>query len=109
MSKIAMTTALLLLLTAGPAGAQDFAGSLMECSACQMLLKMIEISSDGDTQDLVVDMTQQCSLLKANEDRRACIQFYSAYGPKFIRAIRDRRAHGESVQQMCTHMGYCSR
>ena len=86
---------------AGPAMAQ---GGL-ECMACQMVLGLVE-SSAGDGKDICVDASRQCSLLPPG-DREACATFYAAMGPKFIKAIKERRAKGQSLESVCRAMSYC--
>ncbi len=80
-------------------------GDYMECVACQMVLRLVEASA-ADAKDISVDASRQCSLLPA-ADREACVKFYSTMGPKFINALKSRRAKGESVESICRSMGYC--
>jgi len=80
-------------------------GDYMECVACQMVLRLVEASA-ADAKDITVDATRQCSLLPA-ADREACVKFYAAMGPKFITALKNRRAKGESTENICRTMSYC--
>jgi hypothetical protein len=86
-----------------PARAQE--GGYLECMACKMVLGLVE-SSAGDDPDITVDASKQCSLLPPG-DREACGKFYSTMGPKFIKALRARRAKGESLENICRTMDYC--
>ncbi|KAF0232854.1 MAG: hypothetical protein FD177_2211 [Desulfovibrionaceae bacterium] len=79
--------------------------SYMECAACQLVLGLVE-SSAGDGSDVVVDASKQCSLLPVT-DREACVTFYAAMGPKFIKALKDKRAKGENLESVCRSMDYC--
>ncbi|WP_243311556.1 saposin domain-containing protein [Fundidesulfovibrio agrisoli] len=101
--RITFLTALLAGLMFSNSLAQG--GDYMECVACQMVLRLVEASA-ADAKDITVDATRQCSLLPA-ADREACVKFYSAMGPKFINALKNRRAKGESVESICRSMGYC--
>ncbi len=87
----------------GEARAQ--AGDYMECAACQLVLKLVE-SSAGDANAVVVDAQRQCAVLE-KADREACERFYADVGPKFIKALKARRAKGESLETICRAMGYC--
>lgn len=95
--------AVLAAFVASPALAQN--GDYMECAACQLVLRLVE-SSAGDGRDVVVDASRQCSILPPG-DRDACVKFYAAMGPKFIKALKDRRAKGESLETICRAMSYC--
>ncbi len=99
----AAVAAVVLFVSAGAPAAQ--AASYMECAACQLVLGLVE-SSAGDGSDVVVDASRQCSLLPA-ADRDACVTFYAAMGPKFIKALKDRRAKGENLEGVCRSMDYC--
>jgi hypothetical protein len=103
MMKTLLLAAVLTTYTAGAAVAQN--GDYMECAACQLVLRLVE-NSAGDDKDVVVDARRQCSLL-APGDREACVKFYAAMGPKFIKALKDRRAKGESLESICRTMSYC--
>lgn len=98
----AAMAAVALFVSAGAPAAQS--ASYMECAACQLVLGLVE-SSAGDGGD-VVDASKQCSLLPA-VDREACVKFYAAMGPKFIKALKDRRAKGENLESVCRSMDYC--
>ena len=80
-------------------------GGYLECMACKMVLGLVE-NSAGDARDITVDASKQCSLLPPG-DREACAKFYAAEGPKFIRALKARRAKGESLEDICRAMTYC--
>lgn len=80
-------------------------GGYLECSACQLVLGLVE-SSAGDGQDVTVDASRQCSLLPAG-DRAECERFYAAMGPKFLKALKERRAKGASLEDVCRAMAYC--
>lgn len=95
--------ALALFVSAGVPAAQS--ASYMECAACQLVLGLVE-SSAGDGSDVVVDASKQCSLLPA-ADREACVKFYAAMGPKFIKALKDKRAKGDNLESICRSMDYC--
>jgi len=92
-----------LFVSAGASVAQS--ASYMECAACQLVLGLVE-SSAGDGNDVVVDASRQCSLLPA-ADREACVKFYAAMGPKFIKALKDKRAKGQDLESVCRSMDYC--
>ncbi|GAB6035718.1 hypothetical protein JCM15519_02770 [Fundidesulfovibrio butyratiphilus] len=77
----------------------------LECTACQLFLSLIDASAPGDGQ-VVVDASHQCALLPPG-DREACTKFYATYGPKMVKAIKHRRAKGESLDQICRAMSYC--
>ncbi|WP_027190191.1 saposin domain-containing protein [Fundidesulfovibrio putealis] len=98
----AAIAALALFVSAGAPVAQS--ASYMECAACQLVLGLVE-SSAGEG-DVVVDASKQCSLLPA-ADREACVKFYAAMGPKFIKALKDKRAKGENLESVCRSMDYC--
>jgi len=88
-----------------PAKAQS--SDYLECAACQLMLRLVESSAEGaDGKTLVVDASRQCIILDP-ADRQACERFYAAYGPKFIKALKDRRAKGQSLDQICRAMGTC--
>jgi hypothetical protein len=89
----------------GPVRAQS-QGDYMECAACQLILKMVEGSYTDGGKDIVVDASRQCAILPPG-DRDACTRFYAGFGPKFIKAVKDRRARGESMEAICSAMGYC--
>ena len=97
----AAVAAVALFVSAGASTARS--ASYMECAACQLVLGLVE-SSAGD--DVVVDASRQCSLLPA-ADRDACAKFYAAMGPKFIKALKDRRAKGDNLESVCRSMDYC--
>lgn len=94
--------AVLAALAVGQAHAQ---GDYMECTACQLVLGLVDASA-GDGKDFVVDTSKQCALLPPG-DRGACTAFYATMGPKFIKALKDRRARGESLESVCRAMSYC--
>lgn len=77
----------------------------LECTACQLFLSLIDASAPGDGK-VVVDASRQCALLPP-ADREACTKFYATYGPKMVKAIKERRAKGESMDQICRAMSYC--
>lgn len=99
---LAAAAALTLTLAPVRAGAQ---GGYLECSACQLVLGLVE-STAGDGQDITVDASRQCSLLPA-ADRAACEKFYAEMGPKFIKALKERRAKGATLEDVCRAMAYC--
>lgn len=99
----AAVAAVALFVSAGAPMAQS--ASYMECAACQLVLGLVE-SSAGDGNDVVVDASKQCSLLPV-ADRDACVKFYAAMGPKFIKSLKDRRAKGENLESVCRSMDYC--
>ncbi|MFP5223368.1 MAG: saposin domain-containing protein [Acidobacteriota bacterium] len=99
----ATVAALALFVSAGAPAAQS--AGYMECAACQLVLGLVE-SSAGDGSDVVVDASRQCSLLPA-ADRDTCVKFYAAMGPKFIKALKERRAKGQDLEGVCRSMGYC--
>lgn len=84
--------------------AQD--AGFLECSSCQIILDLSATSAPPGAKDVQVDMAKPCSILQPG-DQKACAQFFAGYGPKFIKAIQERRAKGESYHQMCGRMGYC--
>ncbi len=104
---VMLAAALGLLLTWAmvPTKVQAQDGGFMECSACQIILDLSASSAPVGATNIEVD-TKPCALLTAG-DQKACTQFFTAYSPKFIRAIQERRAKGESYHQMCARMGYC--
>ncbi|MFZ5427427.1 MAG: hypothetical protein ACOZEN_10655 [Thermodesulfobacteriota bacterium] len=93
-----------LILAGGAAQAQT--GSYMECTACQLVLGMVDAST-GDGGDIAVDARKQCALLPDAADRASCEMFYAQMGPKFIKALKARRSKGESLESVCGSMGYC--
>ncbi|WP_243364085.1 saposin domain-containing protein [Fundidesulfovibrio terrae] len=95
--------AMIVACTAGQAPAQS--GSYMECTACQLVLGLVDASA-GDGQNIAVDASKQCALLPPG-DRAACEKFYAEMGPKFIKALKARRAKGESLESICRAMAYC--
>ncbi|MBI4807140.1 MAG: hypothetical protein HY795_18140 [Desulfovibrio sp.] len=103
MIKTLLLSVVLTACTASAAMAQS--GGYMECTACQLVLGLVEASA-GDGQNIVVDASKQCSLLPPG-DRDACVKFYAAMGPKFIQALKDRRAKGEGLDAICRAMSYC--
>lgn len=100
-----LALAALLALAPRPCPAQE--GGFMECSACQILLDLSASSAPPGAAQVEVD-TKPCTLLDA-ADQKACTQFFTTYGPRFIKAVQKRRAQGESYHQMCARMGYCPR
>lgn len=82
-------------------------GSYLECTACQLVLGLVDASA-GNGQDVVVDASKQCALLPPG-DREACVKFYATTGPKFIKILKARRAKGESLEDICRAMDYCPR
>jgi len=78
----------------------------MECTACQLVLGMVDAST-GDGENLAVDAGKQCALLPSAADRAACERFYAEMGPKFIKALKAKRAKGESLESVCRAMAYC--
>lgn len=102
-SIFAAVAAVALFVSVGVPAAQS--ASYMECAACQLVLGLVE-SSAGDGNDVVVDASRQCSLLPA-ADREACVKFYAAMGPKFIKALKDKRAKGHDLESVCRSMDYC--
>lgn len=106
MRKLFSAAALAAVMTlAGQAG-QAQTGSYMECTACQLVLGMVDASAD-DGGDIAVDARKQCALLPDAADRASCETFYARMGPKFIKALKARRAKGESLESVCGVMGYC--
>ena len=91
------------LLTGGYAAAQ---AGYLECTACQMVLGLVE-STSGSGAGVSVDARKQCSLLREQADRERCERFWAEVGPKFIKALKDRRAKGEGMESICRSMGYC--
>ena len=101
--RVILAAMLVVVLTAGRSFAQDG----VECMVCQMVLSMVE-SSLGDGKNIGMDAGRQCALLP-EADRAECMRFYAAMGPKFIKAIKNRTARGESLEDLCRSMGYCAR
>ncbi len=108
MKNIVLTCALVAVLSgtsATPAKAQST--DYLECAACQLMLRLVESSADGAAgQNIVVDASRQCVILEP-ADRQACERFYATFGPKFIKALKERRAKGQSLDQICREMGTC--
>jgi hypothetical protein len=100
----AIWAVLVLVLTwSGLALAQN---DYLECGACQLMLKLVDSSVVGSGKNIVVDATKQCGIL-APGDRKACVDFYAAYGPKFIKALKERQVKGQSLEGICKEIGYC--
>ena len=108
MKKYALCCALVAALCgAGALPAKAQSSDYLECAACKLMLRLVESSAEGtDGKNLVVDASRQCVLLDP-ADRQACERFYATYGPKFIKALKDRRAKGQSLDQICQTMGTC--
>jgi len=86
-------------------GAASAQGGYLECTACQLVLGLIQ-NTMGDEKALTVDASRQCALLDAR-DRAACEAFYASMGPKFLKAFKERLAKGESLESVCRAMRYC--
>ncbi|GFK94287.1 hypothetical protein NNJEOMEG_02129 [Fundidesulfovibrio magnetotacticus] len=102
MFPLALALAAALVLTGESARAQ---GGYLECTACQLVLGLVQASM-GDADALAVDASRQCSLL-APADRAACEAFYASMGPKFLKAFRERLKKGETLEGVCRAMSYC--
>ena len=108
MKKLAVYCALAAVFCGvGVGAARAQSTDYLECAACQLLLRLVESSAEGtEGKNIVVDASRQCVILDP-ADRQACERFYAAYGPKFIKALKDRRAKGQSLDQICRAMGTC--
>lgn len=80
-------------------------GGYLECTACQLVLGLIQ-GAMGDAATFTVDASRQCALLDA-KDRAACEAFYASMGPKFLKAFKERLARGENLEAICRAMSYC--
>lgn len=90
------------LVLAGQSRAQV---GYLECTACQMVLGLVDSTSGSG--NVVVDARKQCSLLALAADRESCERFWAEMGPKFIKALKQRKARGEEMDSICRSMGYC--
>ena len=71
-----------------------------------MVLGLVD-STTGDGKDVSVDAAKQCSLLPLAADRERCERFWAEIGPKFIKALKEKRARGTGLDSICRSMGYC--
>ena len=106
MKRLLAPAVLAVVLSAGLAGSGLAQGDYLECAACQLILKLVDSSAPNGDQNIVVDASKQCAILPPG-DREACTRFYSTYGPRFIRALKDRQAKGQSLEGICKEIGYC--
>lgn len=83
-----------------------FEPSFMGCAACQMIVGSLEAEPGAPQAPATVDLSRPCSILPP-QDQKGCVQFGAIYGPKFIRAIRQKRAQGVPAGAICGQMGFC--
>lgn len=103
----AILAGLILLAVAIPAPAQDvYVPSFMGCAACQMFISNIEPEPGEGDRSIQADLSKPCSILPP-QDQKGCIQAGAVYGPKFIKAIRAKRAQGLPPAAICGQMGFC--
>ncbi len=95
------------LALSSPVRAMDvFEPSFMGCAACQMLVGSLEPEPGEAQAPARVDLSRPCSILPP-QDQKGCVQFGATYGPKFIKAIRQKRAQGVPAGAICGQMGFC--